>query len=196
MIIDNEYAKNRYNKYSNVNAKISNEIKKGNLYKIKKGKYETSNNIPCHYLASSLYGPSYISFDFALSYYGFIPERVTTVTCATFGKKKKKKFNTTFGVITYRDVPNNVYSYGVKLYKENNYSFQMAIPEKALCDKLYTLSPVHNLIEIKNMLFNDLRIDKEMFKKLDLKIISDLNDLYHCTNVKFLYKYMRRNNNE
>ena len=61
------------------------------LIKIRNGLYETEANTPSYLLAGSIYGPSYISFEYALSYYGLIPERVTTITCATFNKRKEKK---------------------------------------------------------------------------------------------------------
>lgn len=54
--------------------------------------YETDSNTPGYLLAGSIYGPSYLSFDFALAYYDLIPERVVNYTSATFGKKKKKNF--------------------------------------------------------------------------------------------------------
>lgn len=53
---------------------------------------------PPYLLAGSIYGPSYISFEYALSYYGMIPEAVYIVTCATFDKKKK--YETAFGTFT------------------------------------------------------------------------------------------------
>ena len=55
-----------------------------------KGLYETDRNVPPYLLAGSIYGPSYISFEFALSYYGLIPEMVRVVTCASFEKKKRR----------------------------------------------------------------------------------------------------------
>ena len=57
-------------------------------FKIINGLYETNSNTPAHLLAGSIYGPSYISFKYALSFYGLIPEHVTTITYATFDKKK------------------------------------------------------------------------------------------------------------
>lgn len=41
------------------------------------------------------------------------------------------------------------------------------------------------------MLFNDLRIDKEEFSKLNAKAIENLSKLYHATNVSLLAKYMK-----
>lgn len=196
MVLSKNIVKNNFKDYSNINNKISREIRDGNLYKIVNGLYETDPNTPGYLLASSIYGPSYISFEYALSYYGLIPERVTTITCATFDKKKKKEYNTDFGVFTYRDVPASVYPEEIILKEENNYSYQIATPEKALCDKLYTLSPLFNYSNLENMLFNDLRIDQEVFGKLDVDKICKLSELYHSTNVVLLAKYMRRNINE
>ncbi len=196
MIITNDMAKYKLNNYSNKNNKISREIKKGKLFKIITGLYETDPNTPGYLLASSIYGPSYISFDFALSYYGLIPERVSTITCATFNKKKRKQYNTKFGVFTYKDVPSSAYPEEILLKQENNYSYQIATKEKALCDKLYSLKPLKNISNLENMLFNDLRIDIDEFKKINIKKIEKLSNLYHSTNVTLLLKYLRRNQNE
>ena len=53
----------------------------------------------------------------------------------------------------------NYYHWRNTFKKENNYSYQIAIPEKALCDKLYTLVPLNNYTNLENILFNDLRIN-------------------------------------
>ena len=196
MVITNKIAKSNLMSYSNKNNKISRDIRDGKLFKIITGLYETDPNTPGYLLAGSIYGPSYISFEYALSFYGLIPERVTTITCATFDKKKKKQYETDFGIFIYRDVPILVYPEEIILKEENNYSYQIATPEKALCDKLYTLTPLNNYSNLENMLFNDLRIDEEGFNKLDVKKIEKLCELYHSTNVDLLYRYMRRNCNE
>ena len=130
--------------YANPKTKLSRMVKQGKYFQIARGLYETDKNVPGHLLAGSIYGPSYISFEYALSYYGLIPERVNVVTCATLNKKKKKKYNTFFGTFTYRDVPSLVYSESIILKSEDGYSYQIATKEKALCDKLYTLKPLKN----------------------------------------------------
>ena len=192
MIITNSIAKKKLSNYSNKNNKISRDIRDGKLFKIVTGLYETDPNIPGYLLAGSIYGPSYISFEYALNFYGLIPERVDVVTCATFDKKKKKQFNTLFGTFTYRDVPPLVYPEEIFLKEEKAYSYQIASKEKALCDKLYTLKPLFNYSNLEKMLFDDLRIDKEEFEKLNIDKIEKLSNLYHSTNVKLLAKYMRR----
>lgn len=196
MLITNDILKKNLDNYSNKNNKISRNIKNGKLIKLKNGLYETNPNIAGYLLATSIYGPSYLSFDYALYYYGLIPEKVLVYTNATFGKKKKKKYDTAFGSYSYRDVPKVVYPIGIKLVEEGEYSYQIATPEKALCDKLYTLSPAKNMKELENLLFNDLRIDLEEFNKLSVKDIQEIAKLYHSTNVNLLYIYLRRQRDE
>lgn len=57
-------------------------------------------------------------------------------------KGKTKRYENAFGTFLYRDVPAAVYPLGVEIKVEGGYSYQIASPEKALCDKLYSLSPV------------------------------------------------------
>ena len=196
MIITNSIMKHNLDSYSNKNNKISRNIRDKKLFKIINGLYETDQNVSAYLLAGSIYGPSYISFEYAMSFYGLIPEKVTTVTCATFDKKKKKEYKTDFGVFTYRDIPLLAYPEEILLKEQDNYSYQIATPEKALCDKLYTLSPLNNYSNLENMLFTDLRIDEEEFNKLDVNKINCLSQLYHSTNVELLARYMRRNISE
>lgn len=196
MIITSDIAKEKYSNYSNKDTKLSREVKDGNLFRIINGLYETNPNTPGYYLATSIYGPSYISFEYALSLYGLIPERVSTITSATFNKKKKKQYNTEFGVFTYRDVPTLAYPEEIILRQENNYSYQIASPEKALCDKLYTLKPLNNYANLERMLFSDLRIDYDGFNKLNVEKIEKLSNLYRSTNIYLLARYMKRMNNE
>lgn len=196
MILTNDIIKQNLKEYSNKNTKICREVKNGNLIKIINGLYETDPNVNGYLLAGSIYGPSYLSFDYALSYYGLIPEKVTAYTCATCDKKKKKRYENQFGTYLYRDVPVEVYPLGINVFEEGEYTYQIATPEKALCDKLYTLNPIKNMGELENILFNDLRIDKEEFNNLNVKDINEITQCYHSTNVELLYRYIRRNINE
>lgn len=196
MMITNNIIKNNLIEYSNKDTKISRDVRDGKLIKIVNGLYETDATTPGYLLAGSIYGPSYISFEYALSFYGLIPERVNVITCATFDKKKKKQFTNSFGTFIYRDIPTHAYPEEIILKEENNYFYQIATQEKALCDKLYTLKPLFNFSNLEKMLFDDLRIDKEEFNKLSIDKIEALSNLYHSTNVKLLAKYLRRNMNE
>jgi len=178
--------------YSDIRGKISRDLRDGKIIQIKKGLYESDKNTPGHYLASYIYGPSYLSFDYVLSKNGLIPEGVyKTYTSATFKKNKKKKYSNFFGDFLYRDVPQSVYMFGVHAVVENGYTYHIAIPEKALCDKLYTMEPAKNLEELKFLLFDDLRINENMFRGLDLKFIVEISDKYKSNNLKLLGKLIK-----
>ena len=66
--------------YGSPKSKLSRMAKNGEYFPITKGIYETDRHTPAYLLAGSIYGPSYISFEYALSFYGMIPEAVYTVT--------------------------------------------------------------------------------------------------------------------
>ena len=171
--------------------RISRLVKYGTYIPIVKGLYETDKTTPGYLLAGSIYGPSYLSFDYALSHYGLIPEAVYSFTSATFEKKKAKKYETPFGNFLYRDVPALAYPLGVTLVKEGSYVYQIAIPEKAVCDKLYMMPPVNNKKDLQDLIFEDLRIDEREFYGLNGDYLLELSELYHCTNTKMLGRLLR-----
>lgn len=178
--------------YANPKAKLSRMVKQGEYFRIARGLYETDRNVPGHLLAGSIYGPSYISFEYALGYYGMIPEAVYTITSATFEKKKKKKYETVFGTFTYRDVPSDAFPLEIRLVQEGEYFYRIAEPEKALCDTLYIMPPAKNTTELASLLFDDLRIDDSELLKMDTEKIRFLSDRYRVTNMIKLASLLRR----
>lgn len=192
MIITTQQLKEQYSNYSNPIAKISRDVKNGKLFPLVKGIYETNPNAFAPYLAQFIYGPSYISFDYVLHYQGLIPEAIySTVTCATYNKKKIKTYTNKFGTFIYRDVPSSVFSLGVIAINDGEYSYQVATPEKALCDKLYTISPVRTINDLEKLLFEDLRIDEDKFNELNKQDILKLAPLYRSTNLNLLEKLIK-----
>lgn len=178
--------------YANPKTKLSRLVKQGKIYPIARGLYETDRSVSGHLLAGSIYGPSYISFEYALGFYGMIPEAVYTVTSATFEKKKKKKYETIFGTFTYRDVPSAAFPLGIRLVQEGDYFYRIAEPEKALCDQLYALPPISNMREMAALLLDDMRIETEELRKLDVEKIAYLAARYRATNTKKLAAFLRR----
>ena len=147
--------------YVNPKAKIGRMVDEGVLFPIIRGFYEDQKDTPAHYLAGCIYGPSYISFEFALAYYGLLDKKSwPAVTSAAFGKRKEKSHETMFGVFTYRDIPKKAFPKELVLHTENGYSFIMASPEKALCDELYKVSPAANLKELRARMFDEIGIGK------------------------------------
>ena len=178
--------------YTDVKGKIRREVQGGRLVQVARGLYETDAHSDGKYLAGAIYGPSYLSFDYALSVHALIPEAVYTYTSATFQKGKTKRYENAFGTFLYRDVPAAVYPLGVEIRVERGYSYQIASPEKALCDKLYSLSPVYSVRALKELLFDDLRIDEAAFFALQKDDILQLAPLYRATNLKLLAKFINR----
>lgn len=86
-----------------------------------------------------------------------------------------------------------MYPLGVEIKVEGGYFYQIASPEKALCDKLYSLLPVYSVKALKELLFDDLRIDEAAFFALQKDDILQLAPLYRATNLKFLAKFISRN---
>ena len=173
-------------------GKISRLCEEGNLHQLTRGIYETDAGTPGYTLAPVLYGPSYLSFDYALSRHGLIPEAVYEYTSATCGKGKRKQYHNDFGDYSYRDVPVSVFPFETKLITENGYTYSLATPEKSLCDKLYSLSPVKNLTELQELMFSNLRIDENELRNLNTGTIDELSSLYKSNNIRFLSKFLRR----
>lgn len=175
-----------YKEYNDPYGKIRRDVNNSLIFPIIRGLYETDEQTSGLLLASVIYGPSYISFEYALSYYGLIPERVILYTSATYNKRRSKTFKTRFGNYLYRDVPKEAYPYSIETIIYDNYVVFMASPEKALLDKLYTISPVSNLKELYDLLFEDLRIDRDMFLSLDKEVLNKLIPKYKSKNIKML----------
>lgn len=188
MIVIYEKLKNSLTQYKAPDIKIKRMSDSGEIIKLTKNLYEINQNTPGYLVANAIYTPSYLSFDYALAYHGLIPEAVYVYTSATYNKKKKKQYNNKLGTFIYRDVPSNVYPYGINIVKEGEYYYAIATAEKAICDKLYTLKPVKNKKEMYDLLFNDLRIDIHLLKEMDIEDLNILCDIYKSTNMKFLKK--------
>jgi len=194
MIITIDELKSKYNSYSDVQGKIRREVRHGKYIPIIRGLYETSRKTPGYYLASYIYGPSYLSFDYALSYYGLIPERVSIYTSATFNKRKTKTYSTPFGTYIYKDIPKSAFPMDVKAVEENHYVYFIASKEKAICDKLYSIKSVYSLKGINELLFDNLRIDREQFELLDKDKLLLLAKQYSSKNMTLLVKMLKENN--
>ena len=89
-------------------------------------------------------------------------------------------------------MPSAAFPLQIKLIQEGEYFYRIAEPEKALCDKLYTMPPVKNTEELSALLIQNLRIEKEELLKLDAKKIELLSHAYHSTNIAKLEIFLRR----
>ena len=166
--------------------------KKGIYHKVVRGLYETEENVSPILLGALIFGPSYISFESALSYWNLIPEKVLSVTMATTRKGKTKTFSTPFGSFMYRDVPAAVFPFEVFIKTENERNYLIAGREKAMCDVLYRERPLGSVRELKQFLFANMRIEEDDFFSLDFNILQELCPLYKSTNHKLLLKLVEK----
>ena len=171
--------------------KLSRDVKSGKVIRLKRDLYETNKDTSPLLLAQSIYGPSYISFDYALSFYGMIPETAYSVTSATYMKRRDKAFHTDICSFYYSDVPENVFPLGVLFDQLDGEGFFIASREKAICDKLYKIPPCRNMHEFEDLIYDDLRVFEDAIAELDVNDISALERMYRCRNVTMLNKLVR-----
>lgn len=120
-------------------TQLSDWVKKNEIVKLKKGLYcfnpKTSEvNINNFLISNRLYEPSYISLEYALSFYGLIPDVAFQITSIT--TNKTKKFDNKLGVFIYRHIKPALF-FGFHQEKINNNLILIADKEKALIDYLY-----------------------------------------------------------
>lgn len=169
---------------------IKKEIDSGKIIPLRRGLYETDANASVKYLAGKIYSPSYISFDYVLSAYSLIPEAVYSITSAT--SNKSKIYNNAFSCFIYSHIPQSVFSLGIKKEVEVGCSYLIATPEKAMCDKLYSLPIVSNLSELTALLFDDLRIDEEELLNLNKNDLLRFANLYKSKNLNLFAEFIKK----
>jgi predicted transcriptional regulator of viral defense system len=190
------WLQDHFSNYSNPKAKIGLLIRQNILYRLKRGLYIKAAVSQDPYVlgkaANRIYGPSYVSFAYALRWHGLIPEHVAHITSATYGKGRSKRYDTPVGSFLYQDVPAGVYSHGVTFAGGGQNRFLMASPEKAVCDALYRASGVRSMSRLEQLLFEDLRLDPEAFKRLDLGALIALAGHYKTATLNTLAKFARK----
>lgn len=178
--------------YASPRAKLTQMIKTGEIIKVRRGLYvwPHSGSWSLMTLANKIYGPSYISFEYALSYHQMIPERVEMITCASRAKNKSKAYITPVGRFYYSSIPATVYPYGIMRQEVADGPFLIATPEKALCDTLSkTTPPVTSLKGLSILLYEDLRIDADALASLQANDIVFLAPLYRNKTVALFMKF-------
>ncbi len=179
--------------YKNPRVKINALLKKDHIIRVKKGLYVfgpkyANEPYSKETLANLIYGPSYISLEYALSFHGLIPERVEVLTSITY--KRNKLFNTPVGAFSYRYIHPLLYSCQITLHPlDDLHTILIASPEKTLCDSLYYMDKI-KVATIEKILFEDMRIDKNALLNLDISKVEELARLYGH-NAQCLLKLLR-----
>ncbi len=184
--------------YKSIKDKISQMVKRGAIIRLKKGLFVVSPHISgkelsFELIANHLYGPSYISFESALSYHGMIPERTFQTTSATH--KRRKKYHTPLGDFEYYSVPEEYFPIGIEqIISNKQYAFLIASPEKALCDQIVNTRRLRlqSKKAVIAYLSQNLRIDMDTIKDLNPEIILQCSETgYKHKELKITYQVIK-----
>ena len=164
-------------------AMIKRAVQEGYLLPIRRDLYSIKNSkkalLNSFEIAAIIYGPSYVSFESALSYHGWIPEAVRTTTCASV--KRSKEFETPIGIFSYEHIPVKAFSLGVGQHLQDTLTLFIASPVKALADIIYARKRTWDSIDD---LAEDLRIELDIFRNNDRKMLIEIIENYPSFRVK------------
>jgi len=178
--------------------KITDMLRQGIIIRVKKGLYVFGDRHRRHpyskeLLANLIYGPSYVSLDYALARYGIIPEKVEALTSVT--PSRSRRFATPVGLFLYRQIPARAYETGaVREEAGPEQAFLIASPEKALADKIVSVrgARIGSFSEMGRFLEEDLRIDAGTIRSLSAERIDDCAGRYRSRKLKHLSGFLRR----
>ncbi len=177
--------------FSNPRVKLTYLLKIKALIRVKKGLYIFGKKFARRpyspeVLANMICGPSYVSLEWACQYYRLIPEKVTTVTSVT--TLRSRQFQTPIGLFTYDHIPLRVFPVGVLLIKfSDKQQALMATKEKALVDLLVVRrGSFRSKKQFEETLLEDLRVEEEDIKTLDLKLLKDIYRAQSHSAIKYL----------
>ena len=177
--------------YRNPRCKLQALVRDGTYIPIIRGFYETDPDLPGRCLTSVIRSPSYISFRYAMNLHGMIPDGDGEYTSATSSTHRTKRYDTPFGIYTYRDVPAAVFGYNVQMEIDHGYQIWVAEPEKAICDQLYTMTPVRSLLALEALVIDRLRTYDWALDRLDMDILETIAPLYRSSNTDLFLRMMR-----
>lgn len=178
--------------YINPDDFISRLVKSGELIRLKNGFFLIAENIegekpvPYEQIANLLYGPSYLSFEWALSYYGMIPEGVYVISSAS--AVKSKVFTTSVGTFEYICLSHHRYSIGIDQKENGSGRFLIATPEKALIDLIHLKSKNLSGKDLLDDLIEARRMNEEQLKGLNHKLLFEIVEKYNSKTATNLYQ--------
>lgn len=195
--LDYQFVMEHLQDYGSPRAKLSRLIKDEALIRLRKGLYvlgpRFKHNPYClELLANLIYGPSYVSLEWALRTYGLIPEHVEVVTSVT--AKPGKEVRTPIGNFLYVHGHPSNYFIGVTMRQfSDKENALFATPEKALTDMItIRRGKITSMYQVEQILLEDLRIEESDLLNLDLSLISKIKEAYPHSGVYFLEKWLSK----
>jgi predicted transcriptional regulator of viral defense system len=178
-------------KAEDLRRQVRDWVKKGWLLLLKKGLYIFSKeyrkiNVLPEFIANFLITPSYLSLEYAMSFYELIPERVTVFTSVT--SKKTSRFNNCLGSFQYQTIKQAAFR-GYVQQESGNWKITIASAEKSLLDFFYLNPYIKNGSEGE---FDSLRLQN--LDELNIAVIESYYGVYNKRMdrvIKGLIKYVK-----
>lgn len=175
--------------YSNPYACIAGMVEKGDLIRLKNGFFVIASKVenapvPYEQIGNLLYGPSYLSFEWALSHYGMIPEGVYVVTSAA--ATRSKSYKTPLGTFDYIYLNHSRYAIGIDQKENFAGRYLIATPEKALADLVHLKSKKLEAKDLLVDLIEGRRMDEGDLKNLNKKHLLEIAENYRSQAVRQL----------
>lgn len=138
--------------------------------KLRNGLYALRSDLPSELeIANRLCQPSYVSFEYALAYFGIFPETVYAVTSAT--TRLTREFTVQGKSYEYSRIKKTAYK-GYQLVKIGGFYILIASPEKALVDYLYfvdlKLKPLNERLRTKKLNAKEIFSYTRLFRRPSL----------------------------
>jgi len=180
-----------------INEKARALEKAGKIMRLKKGLYvastmETGKELSKELIANHLYGPSYVGREYALRYYGLIPERVYQVTSVT--TKHSRDFENSVGNFSFQNCQPEYFHIGIRMEQADGVNFLIASPEKALCDVINFSKNLflRSMKDVEVYLDEDIRFDMDALENFDIQILEQCAPVSRKENsINTLIKYIR-----
>jgi predicted transcriptional regulator of viral defense system len=169
---------------------LNKALDKGEIIQLKRGCYilnQKYNNqkLSKYYIASQIVPHSYVSLESALSFHGWIPEKVTTISSVIY-KGRSRSFITEFGEFEYHTMPVQPYEFltGVQRESVGGRPFLMASGIRALLDLVYEKGYEWSGLDF---IQESLRIEIDNLKVINRTDYNDISNVYRSKRVlKFL----------
>lgn len=181
--------------YKRPNDKMNELVKAGDLISVRRGLFIAGPNSELtppepFLIANHLRGPSYVSLESALSFWGLIPEKVYEILSVT--TRTAKKYDSPAGRFNFEHLPSPYYSFGIdQVPLTPRQTILIASREKALCDKIILSAGIvlRSVAQTKDFLLDDLRMDEALLRELKTNTIhSWLTDAPKASSLKMLIK--------
>ena len=173
-------------------ALVKRAVSAGEVVRIRRGLYCLASKylrqkVDALILTQRIYGPSYISLETALSYHGWIPEAVYTVTSTSLNRSRE--FDTPIGRFSFTSVPQRTFYVQVSRVQKQNGSFLLATALKALADYVF----VHKRDwDSARPVIESLRVDESSLASLSGPSFDELVGNYSSRRVQKFLEGLRK----